>query len=111
MSNFSKPKIVKSILAIVVVFLMTAGAFMGAAENGSIPDESKDVEALLPSISVAEPTFDDQEERIEASEGIEFEGIEPGYQSLRNFWRGPNGRARRRSGHRHISRPGLPPTV
>jgi hypothetical protein len=85
MSNFSKPKILKSILAIVVVFLMSAGAFMGAAENGSIPDESKDVEALLPSISVAEPTFEDREERIEDAEGIESlepVHIEPGMEEV-----------------------------
>ena len=73
MSTLSKPNIVKGILAILVVFLMTAGAFIGAAENGGIPSESEPVEVLLPTNSVAGQTNNQLDNSNEQVEEIELE--------------------------------------
>jgi hypothetical protein len=58
MSNIFKPRILNEILAIIIVFLMSAGAFIGAAENNtmSAPDASN---GLVPVNPTAELTGDD----------------------------------------------------
>ncbi len=51
-----KPKLARSILAIVVVFLMSAGAFIGAAETVRNDDTSESIGTTLPAYPMAGPT-------------------------------------------------------
>ena len=84
-NNIRKPKIVTSILVIVVVFLMSAGAFIGAAENGSTNDASESIAPIFPENPVAGktegiidvPVIEDYEPIVPSQETSAFDDFEP----------------------------------